>query len=242
MPRSGSSTRWNGSGGTARRGRCPPPGCPRPPTAAEAAGGADRVVLLRHGRTASNHEGRWQGQLDVPLDEVGRVQAVASASALAALVGGFEGKLRLVSSDLSRASGTAAPLAERLGVSLELDPRLRETDAGQWQGLTGEEIARRWPQEYEAWRIGGDVALGGAERRSDAGVRAARCIAELEDAQDGGTLVCVSHGAALRGAICELVGLGWQATAAFDPIGNAHWTVIRRTARGWRIVSYNVAP
>ncbi|MFI7587036.1 histidine phosphatase family protein [Spongisporangium articulatum] len=200
---------------------------------------ADFVVLLRHGRTASNHEGRWQGQLDVPLDEVGAGQAVAASKALAALLEGLDGKVRLVSSDLSRASATAGALAETLGVDLELDPRLRETDAGNWQGLTAAEITAQWPEEYEAWRAGRDVPLGGAETRSQAGARAAACIAELEEAQDGGTLVCVSHGAALRGAVCELAGLGWEATAAFEPIGNCHWVVMRRTVRGWRIVTYN---
>lgn len=200
------------------------------------------MVLLRHGRTASNHEGRWQGQLDVPLDDVGLAQAVAVAGSLGSLVAGWDGAVRVVSSDLSRASQTAAPLAERLGVPLELDPRLRETDAGLWQGLTSAQIVQRWPEEYEAWRHGGDVALGGAERRSDAGVRAAACIAELDAAQDGGTLVCVSHGAALRGAICELVGLGWRGTASFEPMGNAHRTVMRRKPRGWRIESYNAQP
>lgn len=197
------------------------------------------MLLLRHGRTASNHEGRWQGQLDVPLDDVGREQARASASRLGTLVGELGGPVRLVSSDLSRACATAEPLAARLGVPLELDPRLRETDVGVWQGLTGAEIIERWPEEYEAWQSGRDVALGGAERRSDAGVRAAACIVELDAAQDGGTLVCVSHGAALRGAICELLGFGWRGTAGFQAMGNAHWTTMRRGPRGWRLETYN---
>lgn len=202
---------------------------------------AERVVLLRHGRTASNAEGRWQGQLDVPLDDVGMAQSVAAAGVLGPWITGFAGKVRLVSSDLSRASATASHLADVLGADLELDPRLRETDAGAWQGLTSAEITERWPAEFEAWRHGGDVALGGAEKRSDAGVRAAACIEELDAAEDGGTLVCVSHGAALRGAICDLLGFGWAGTGAFQPIGNAHWTLLKRAPRGWRLGAYNLS-
>jgi len=96
-----------------------------------------RIVLLRHGRTAHNATGRIQGQLDVPLDEVGEAQAVVVAGALAEAV-----PHAVVSSDLARARRTAEAVAARAGVPLVLDVRLREISLGAWEGLTSEEA--RW--------------------------------------------------------------------------------------------------
>ncbi|MGZ6825872.1 MAG: histidine phosphatase family protein, partial [Mycobacteriales bacterium] len=90
-----------------------------------------RLVLLRHGRTAHNADGRIQGQLDVGLDEVGRVQADALGTVFAA-----EPPSVVVSSDLSRAQDTALAVSRHVGLPLHLDERLRETHFGQWQGLT----------------------------------------------------------------------------------------------------------
>ena len=101
-----------------------------------------RIVVVRHGRTAYNHEDRWQGQLDIPLDDVGRHQA--------ALMGPEVGSLdpvAIVSSDLARARDTAAAIASTTGLSLSFDPRLREINAGQWEGLTGSEVRARFPGE-----------------------------------------------------------------------------------------------
>ncbi len=86
-------------------------------------------MLLRHGRTADNHGGRIQGQLDTPLDEVGRRQAAATAPLLTAAAPGV-----LLSSDLARARDTALVLGERAGLVPVLDPRLRELHLGTWQG------------------------------------------------------------------------------------------------------------
>ena len=91
---------------------------------------AERLVLWRHGRTSYNHDNRWQGQLDVPLDDVGQAQAQAGAAAVRVDPGGWN-PMRVVSSDLSRASETAAAL----GLPVELDAGLREVFAGEWQGL-----------------------------------------------------------------------------------------------------------
>lgn len=117
--------------------------------AGAAAGRGRRVVLWRHGRTAWNAEGRFQGQLDVELDEEGRAQAERAGRLLASLA-----PTMLVSSDLRRAVDTASALARHVDLPVQVDADLRETYAGKWQGLTGVEIAARFPAEHARWTAG----------------------------------------------------------------------------------------
>ncbi|WP_345710808.1 histidine phosphatase family protein, partial [Kineococcus glutinatus] len=132
---------------------------------------AGTVVLWRHGRTGFNAARRFQGQLDIDLDAVGREQVAASAAVLARLR-----PAAVVASDLLRAAATAKALAERTGLPLELDAGLREVDVPAGEGLGNDEVAARWPQEHAAWRRGEDVPMGGGERRSEAGARAAAAV------------------------------------------------------------------
>lgn len=98
-----------------------------------------RVLLVRHGQSEWNAEGRWQGQADPPLSPLGRTQAAAAAGAAGAVAG-------IVASDLQRAWVTAEIIADHLGVGpVRPEPRLRERDAGEWTGLTRTEINARWP-------------------------------------------------------------------------------------------------
>ena len=98
-----------------------------------------RVLLIRHGQSEWNADGRWQGQADPPLTDLGRHQAMHAARNLGAVDA-------IVASDLQRASETALIIAEALGVGpVVLEPGLRERDAGEWSGLTRAEIERDWP-------------------------------------------------------------------------------------------------
>lgn len=200
---------------------------------------AQRVLLLRHGRTAYNAEARFQGQTDIPLDEVGLGQAKRVADALAAELAGEP--VSMITSDLSRAAQTAEVVAARLGVPVTVEPRLREIYAREWEGLLREQIVARWPEDYAAWRRGdGEVRIGGGESRVDAGHRAAAAITEADQAMDGGTLVCVSHGGALRAAIFLLLGTPSFPWNAFEGLRNAHWAELQNTSRGWRLCVWNV--
>lgn len=200
---------------------------------------ADRVLLLRHGRTAYNATARFQGQLDVPLDDVGLGQAKKAADAIVAGIDG--GPLRVVSSDLSRAAKTAEALAVRAGVDVVPDPRLREIHAGEWQGLFRDAIVAGWPEDYAAWKNGdADLRIGGGESRVDAGRRAAAAVDEAGRAMDGGTLVCVSHGGCLRAGVFELMGTPSWPWHALEGLRNAHWAEVQLVARGWRLSRWNV--
>jgi probable phosphoglycerate mutase len=143
-----------------------------------------RLLLLRHGRTGWNAQSRFQGQIDIELDDVGRAQAARAAELLA--------RLRpdaLVSSDLGRAAATAAAVAERTGLPVQHDQRLRETYAGAWQGMTIAEIDARFGDERARWRAGEDVSPGGdGERRSEVGARVAGAGSGHAQPRPGGLL------------------------------------------------------
>lgn len=98
-----------------------------------------RLLLVRHGQSEWNAVGRWQGQADPPLSDLGRQQARAAAKAI-------EGVDAVFTSDLTRAAETARIIAEDIGVGPVIpDPGLRERDAGEWSGLTRDEIHERYP-------------------------------------------------------------------------------------------------
>jgi probable phosphoglycerate mutase len=192
-----------------------------------------RILLWRHGRTAWNHDGRFQGQADPPLDEVGRLQARLAAPFIAGMRPSV-----VVSSDLRRASDTAAAL----GLPVRADPRLREIDLGGWSGLTATQAAARFPEEDEAWRRGDDVRRGGGETYEEVGGRSAALVDEVlatGDVPRDGLLVLVTHGGTARSLIGRLLELSPRSWWRFGPLGNCRWTLLRDDARGYRLVEHN---
>jgi len=156
-----------------------------------------RLVVVRHGRTAWNATGRFQGQSDPPLDGVGWQQADGVADEVAAL-----GLVLVVTSDLQRARQTAALVARRAAVPVVVDRRLREVALGRLEGLDRMEAARRFPEALAQWLTAGDARAIGGETVAMAGARTAAAIAShAEAAPDGGTVVVVSHGVVLQAAL-----------------------------------------
>jgi glucosyl-3-phosphoglycerate phosphatase len=193
------------------------------------AGESIRLVLWRHGQTPWNVEGRFQGQTDIPLDEIGVTQAEQAARRLAALRPDI-----IVSSDLGRAITTAAPLARLTGLTVTPDKDLRERHGGAWEGLTDAEIRARYPQEHAIWQPpGGETSATVAER---AGLALAR-IAERLGA--GQLAVVVSHGAALRLGAAWLLGFPEDLWGTIGPLANCSWSVIGRRTGKWRLIEHN---
>src|SRR6202048_5621394 len=159
-----------------------------------------RLVMLRHGQTEFNLGSRMQGQLDPELVEWGRAQAVSAAEALAK-----RQPLLIVSSDLRRAFDTAVALAERTGLQVQVDERLRETHLGDWQGMTHAEIDAVAPGARLAWREDATWAPHGGESRVDVAARSLPLIAELvagepewgADEEVARPVVLVAHGGLL---------------------------------------------
>jgi glucosyl-3-phosphoglycerate phosphatase len=185
-----------------------------------------RLVMLRHGQTDFNAGSRMQGQLDSALTELGRAQAVAAAEVLGKLP-----PLLIVSSDLHRAYDTAVTLGERTGLTVRVDPRLRETHLGDWQGLTHTEVDAQAPGARLAWREDARWAPHGGESRVDVAARSVPVVAELVAGEpewgdpDGPDrpVVLVAHGgliAALSAALLKLPVDNWPVLGG---MGNASW-------------------
>jgi probable phosphoglycerate mutase len=192
-------------------------------------------VLWRHGRTDWNVVDRFQGHTDVELDDVGREQAARAARLLTGL-----SPDAIVSSDLKRAADTAGELGRLTGLPVGTDPRLRETDAGYWQGQTVEQMLATDRVAYELWRSGADVPAGGAESRSDVAARVVPAMLEaLDRVRDGGTLVVVTHGGTARAAIGTLLGLAVDHWAAIGGLSNCCWSVLSEGEPFWRLLEHN---
>ncbi len=194
-----------------------------------------RLVVWRHGRTGWNATGRFQGQLDPPLDDEGRAQAVRTAPHLVA--GGLRpGSTVVVSSDLVRAADTAAVLTALLGVPLRLDERLREHGLGCWEWLTRDEVAYRYPDQFAAWLAGRPVHGRGGE---DNAAVVARALAALADLPDADVAVVVTHGGTAGRLIEALLELGPQHRRVFGPLANCGWSEVVRQGERWRLTRHN---
>jgi probable phosphoglycerate mutase len=192
-------------------------------------------VLLRHGRTEWNATGRFQGQQDSPLDGIGRAQAEAAAVALAPMRPDA-----LVSSDLSRARDTAAAVSQEADVAVEIDPRLREINLGNWEGLTRGEARRRYPEEYARWQAGEDARRGTGETYAEAGARAAEFVVErLDSLGRGALLVAVTHGGTARAAIGTMLDMDPDTWWRLAPLSNCRWSLLADIGRGWRLEEHN---
>ncbi|QLH26968.1 histidine phosphatase family protein [Streptomyces sp. Rer75] len=194
-----------------------------------------RIVLWRHGQTAWNIERRFQGSLDIELTDTGVAQAHRAARLLAGLRPDA-----IIASDLKRVMATAAELATVTGLTVDHYAGLRETYAGEWQGLTHEEIIERFGDQYAAWKRGEPVRRGGGELESEVADRAAPVVLDAaEKLPDGGTLVVVSHGGTIRTTIGRLLGLEAHTWEALGGLSNCCWSVLGEGARGWRLLEHN---
>src|SRR6266536_1427116 len=141
-----------------------------------------RILLARHGETDWNHEERWQGHSDRPLNATGHRQAQALARRLA-----VEGLAALYTSDLVRARETAAAVERVTGLAAVIDPELREVDVGDLTGLGRAEARDRYPDWYPRWRDGTDDRYPGGERITDLSRRAMSAFRRIEAANAGET-------------------------------------------------------
>jgi probable phosphoglycerate mutase len=161
------------------------------------------ILVLRHGQSEWNSIRRWQGTADSPLTELGRQQAGATAARLAALRLDFPA---IWTSDLRRASETAAIIALGLGLGEPIvDDRLREAHAGEWEGLTPEQIEIQWPGWLEAhhrpttFEPYSAVIARAADALSDVAARACNL--------DPAAALVVAHSGVVRSLVRHLGGI-----------------------------------
>jgi probable phosphoglycerate mutase len=149
-----------------------------------------RLLVLRHGQSAWNAQGRWQGHADVPLDDVGERQAEEAATKVAP----FGPFAAVWASDLARARVTAEIVARGVGVdTVQIDPRLRETNVGPWEGLNQAQVEEGWPGYLAARR-----RPDGFEPYDDAAARMLAAFVDIGRASPGECVLVVSHGGVIR--------------------------------------------
>lgn len=159
------------------------------------------ILLARHGRTAYNAEGRFQGHLPVPLDETGRAQAAGLAEAAAG-----RGIVALWCSTLARARETAAVVGQRLGLEPRPDARFAETDCGDWTDRPFSEVQAEDPDGFarfaaseRGFRFPGGESFEEQQARVADGLAALRASGELP-------ALVVCHGVTIRLALAHVTG------------------------------------
>ena len=197
-----------------------------------------RVVLWRHGQTDWNVENRFQGHSDIPLNKVGQYQASEAAKVLAALRPD-----RIISSDLIRAQSTAAALAALTDIKVEINPNLRETDGGLWEGKLASENRATHGELFANWYEGGDEPAGvTGERRSDVAKRAVAVI-EKETTNFSGTIVFVTHGGTVRSVLGSILKLPIAQWGVIGGLSNACWSILEltkhHTGSRWYLAEHN---
>ena len=190
-----------------------------------------QLILVRHGETDWNAEGRIQGMLDVPLNALGMQQAALVAAELARSVD----MANMVSSDLVRTRETATPIAEATGFEPRFDARIRERNFGVWQGKT-----------YEEWRIQDAAGMArynagdpdyGPEGDETASQFLERCVDAVTDLVLGGkekTLILVTHGGVVSSMVRHAQGLNPQSART--------WSVPNASISEWRVEYVNDEP
>lgn len=174
------------------------------------------IILVRHGRTilTETHRISGRGGEDPQLSEAGiqDAQAVAEELSKVSHSGAYAKVLKptvVVSSPIARTRETAAIIAAKLGIKVEINDDIAEIAFGDWDGHTNQEVAENWPDQYEQWR--GDVKISppGGESLEEFDVRIQNGLAYILEKYEGQTVVVVSHVMPIRGFLKSAMQAGW---------------------------------
>ena len=189
-----------------------------------------RICLVRHGETAWNAEGRVQGQLDIPLNDVGRAQARATAEAL----GGHD-FTAIYCSDLIRVRQTAEPSARKLALPVAYLAELRERHYGMFETLTYVEVREKFPEQYARFRDKDpDFDFEGGESLSGFNARSLKAITDLIGRHAGEQILVFTHGGVLEMVYRHARAVGLSSVRDFE-IPNAGINWIEVTPGVWKV-------
>ena len=197
-----------------------------------------QVIIVRHGQTQWNIRKIRQGHLDSELTDKGVVQARALGQRLAR-----ESFAALYSSDLGRALHTARMIAAVTGHEIVTDERLRERHLGVFQGLSGDEIKDKHPEEYRLHRtLGPEYVIPGGESVRQQVARNVDCLNEIALKHPGEKVVVVTHGGVVSGLFRHALDIPLDAPRRFEFVNaglnvfayeEGHWIL-----RTWGDVSH----
>ncbi len=193
-----------------------------------------RIILVRHGETTWNIEGRYQGQEDTPLSPRGLEQGRLLAAGLREVP--LEGA---VSSPLQRSLLTCKLCADFHGLAVETDERLLEINHGAWEGVLAKDIAAAYPREFQLWHTAPHlVQMPGGENLEDVRRRVRAAFEDYACRYQGKTILVAAHDAVNKAIICDLLGMGqehfWQVKQ-----DNTCINVLECQAGVWRAVLLN---
>jgi len=197
------------------------------------------VALIRHGETPWHAENRYCGRTDLPLTEAGELQALE----LAGWAGTTPALRAVYSSTLTRAVRTAVPSATVAGVPHRTDDRLVELDFGEAEGMTSEEMSRRWPEARDAF-VADPYAnpLPGGEDPRDAIARGREAVVDAVRSGEGGVVLVVCHSTLLRLLTCGLTGADPSEYRRLYPkVANTSGAILKcdTGGEGWELLAFN---
>ena len=169
-----------------------------------------RFILVRHGETTWNQEGRYQGQIDTPLSPFGLKQGEMVAEGLKTVPIDIA-----YASPLSRSYETAVMCAKHHGLEVIKDERLLEINHGEWEGLQADEVEAKYPELLQKWRTTVvDVQMPGGENIEDVRRRAMEAFYEYAEKHAGQTVLVVAHDAVNKAVLCDILDIDlshfWQ--------------------------------
>ena len=164
-----------------------------------------RIILVRHGETDWNKQGRFQGQIDIPLNKNGKAQAKAARNFLKNIL-----IKKAFSSSLSRPLETAQIiLEEHPGIEITLKDNLKEIGHGKWEGKLESEIMSNWPGLLKTWKTFPEkVQMPEGETIEEVSARSIAGWKEIcQDLKENETALVVAHDAVNKTILCHLLGL-----------------------------------
>jgi broad specificity phosphatase PhoE len=164
-----------------------------------------RLLFARHGETAWNREGRFQGHADPPLSDEGRHQAHELADRLADTP-----LAAIYTSDLARARETAEIVAASRGLAVHVVAGLRENDVGSWTGLTIDEIRERFADDFGRWQSGQGFGWSDGERYPEMAARVVAAVRGIVASHPDSSVLVVTHGGPLRAIRAHALGLDYE--------------------------------
>ncbi len=195
------------------------------------------ILLIRHGETAWNRERRMQGHIDIPLNEAGLRQARALGVALAA-----ERPDAIWSSDLQRARDTAKAIANVHQMPVQYSEALRERCYGAFEGMTYQDIGKRYPIEMKQWQARDEHARfpagdREAETLHEFHQRCMTAVTSIASTHHGQKLVIVAHGGVLDCLYRAATGMPLNVERHFSIVNAAinrlHWNGEQLSLRQW---------
>ncbi|ANI16287.1 TPA: histidine phosphatase family protein [Pseudomonas aeruginosa] len=163
-----------------------------------------QIILTRHGHVDWIAPERFRGRAELPLSDLGKRQVLAVAQRIAET---WQPEA-IYTSPLSRCVDTGAAIARATGAPTQVLDGLADTDYGQWQGLTHEEVRQRWPDEHRTWLEAPDLAaIPGGESLADVLARGTNVLREVLHRHVGKTLVLVGHDSINRVLLLQALGL-----------------------------------